>query len=840
MTVEIGVVTWHGAYVDSANSGCTQTNQFDIAFYRTDPNKPGYPIVNTPYCSYTGIVPVSAVKVSEIDFGGAEPADEYEFAAVLPTPCTLARGHFSIAASNVEPGCYHLLGPAATGQGDGVCVGWWQTPFTWTTTGVDIAYCFGEKKPGACCDDRTETCDPNSNEFTCLAAGGRFAASPATCETLEPLCGQILGACCRDDGTCAPTTYVACVGQGACCVGLACSLKTPAACTASGGLYLGTSTACSPNPCGQVICRGDTNQDGQISYADINPFVLALSNFSEWQARYPTCPWQNVDMNNDGQVSYADINPFVRRLADPGPCTQTLLGPDKTQGNQWLGPGAQCTACCSIAVDPNAPHEDEPDDCGTDVYNAGCNSSPATFTTLPLNTWFYGESGTFDAGLRDADWYQFTLGAGQNHAVTVEFLAEFDVHVKFIHPGDCDANLPGAYSLVYSGSAAGCDDPNTSDFTTRCLPPGTYWLIITPQAFSGVPCRADYALRLTDTPGCSICSVTCPTSGNVYTELEACGANTNGGCDVNPQSFEFVGTGWNGTICGHTYADDGVHDVDLYSFKLGVPSRMMWNVSTEIPIRATTVFQQVGGRNLPPICGGANVLWSNSLFSPCSAGSSTEGLYEPDPNDPNRPFWFLVAPENGAGPLFDGYPCGTWGTNENEYAITWTITATICPTICTDFGWVAGVDPSEGEPICSIGYTDVFNGGCDRGDPNKMLTLAEGSAICAENGVYLKSGQYTPDYDWYRFTIPSGTGNHRILIETAGEFAYDVDLYQSASSCASMVLLERYAATPCAMKTFTSFNYPPGTYWIRVYAVGTDVQCGKDYVIRASAIDASQ
>lgn len=71
---------------------------------------------------------------------------------------------------------------------------------------------------------------------------------------------------------------------------------------------------------GPSICRGDTNCDDLISYADINPFVKALSNLSGWQVQHPGCPWQNCDINGDDVVSYADINPFVILMQDPGPC----------------------------------------------------------------------------------------------------------------------------------------------------------------------------------------------------------------------------------------------------------------------------------------------------------------------------------------------------------------------------------------------------------------------------------------------------------------------------------------------------------------------------------------
>jgi hypothetical protein len=70
-----------------------------------------------------------------------------------------------------------------------------------------------------------------------------------------------------------------------------------------------------PNPTGCPRMAGDLNCDGAISYADINPFVLALTGEAAYYVQQPTCNWQNADCNNDGVVSYADINPFVSLLA---------------------------------------------------------------------------------------------------------------------------------------------------------------------------------------------------------------------------------------------------------------------------------------------------------------------------------------------------------------------------------------------------------------------------------------------------------------------------------------------------------------------------------------------
>jgi hypothetical protein len=63
---------------------------------------------------------------------------------------------------------------------------------------------------------------------------------------------------------------------------------------------------------------GDLNCDGTVDFADINPFVLLLSNAPAWQAAFPGCPMINGDINDDGtygQASFGDINPFVALLS---------------------------------------------------------------------------------------------------------------------------------------------------------------------------------------------------------------------------------------------------------------------------------------------------------------------------------------------------------------------------------------------------------------------------------------------------------------------------------------------------------------------------------------------
>jgi hypothetical protein len=75
-------------------------------------------------------------------------------------------------------------------------------------------------------------------------------------------------------------------------------------------------------PAAAPVITGDINCDGTygyLSFGDINPFVLYLSNFPVWQATYPGCDPRVGDLNCDGTygaLSFGDINPFVQYLSD--------------------------------------------------------------------------------------------------------------------------------------------------------------------------------------------------------------------------------------------------------------------------------------------------------------------------------------------------------------------------------------------------------------------------------------------------------------------------------------------------------------------------------------------
>jgi len=141
---------------------------------------------------------------------------------------------------------------------------------------------------GACCL-AGGVCEVLS-AYDCVLAGGEYQGDFVSC-TPNPCVGAVTGACCQMTGECSVTTEAECTGT-----------------------WLGEGTDCDPNPC---LCAGDTNCDGEVTFADIDGFVEALSGEENW-THWP-CPWLNADCNGDGDVTFADLDPFVSLIGTTCP-----------------------------------------------------------------------------------------------------------------------------------------------------------------------------------------------------------------------------------------------------------------------------------------------------------------------------------------------------------------------------------------------------------------------------------------------------------------------------------------------------------------------------------------
>ncbi|GEM_PF-1760313 len=88
----------------------------------------------------------------------------------------------------------------------------------------------------------------------------------------------------------------------------------PDECDIAGGESLDTDNDGVPDECAAAALLGDLNCDGVVNVFDIDPFVLALTDSSAYQATFPGCSIMNADANGDGSVNVFDIDPFVALL----------------------------------------------------------------------------------------------------------------------------------------------------------------------------------------------------------------------------------------------------------------------------------------------------------------------------------------------------------------------------------------------------------------------------------------------------------------------------------------------------------------------------------------------
>ncbi len=143
----------------------------------------------------------------------------------------------------------------------------------------------------------------------------------------------------------------------------------------------------------------------------------------------------------------------------------------------------------------------------------------SNYTPLTNNTIVNGNFWATD-NIKDTDWYEFVLNDSSNFSLS------------------SIAEVP--YQLMLFDAAAGCDNKLVIDsaFAMQCdsiniqqtLPPGTYWLMVMPSAYSCVSCAAaaDYLLDVSwtiVTPPCAIAS-------SFTSNLVSCTNANSGSIDV--------------------------------------------------------------------------------------------------------------------------------------------------------------------------------------------------------------------------------------------------------------------------------------------------------------------
>lgn len=135
----------------------------------------------------------------------------------------------------------------------------------------------------------------------------------------------------------------------------------------------------------------------------------------------------------------------------------------------------------------------------------------------------------------------------------------------------CDCNLTN--DCQYAHAYPGCEDPICAaivcTFDAFCCDEAGEW---------------DSTCAATANSFCGTTGFDCdfPIEACTYTELEACGDDLNGGCNMDFPLYETIGIG--DRVCGTFQADTESRDTDWYKFTLDQQSVVNWTVYSRVDV----------------------------------------------------------------------------------------------------------------------------------------------------------------------------------------------------------------------------------------------------------------
>ncbi|MEM7166761.1 MAG: hypothetical protein AAF581_14940 [Planctomycetota bacterium] len=408
--------------------------------------------------------------------------------------------------------------------------------------------------------------------------------------------------------------------------------------------------------------------------------------------------------------------------------------------------------------------------------NNGCDSNPVVNDTIAPGQTIHGTVWA-DAGGRDSDWYEFAI-TGVAQTVDVTFTSEFPGQVFLLETG-CPTNTLGVASSV------ACT-PGTLGIT---LGAGTYVLAVAAGdndlglTTDGIPVgdpANEYLLTLNTTTVAPGCTLTC----NGSAEPDACGFGTDDGCIGGT----FLPLATDGTpACGDIFADNGVRDIDWYSFGIAVDATVTLTVASQFPgqVLLGTCGATPGVVN---VIAQANSLDCNTapavLTAPLAAGS------------------YIVVITSGTGPLgigdvHNGYPCSGNSTAYRATLTTDTPTPS-CNLLCTS----APENENCGQ---------VINNGCNLPTPTFEPMLV-GETRCG----MVWADDNDRDSDWWAFTL---TEPQTISWTVTGELPLNTFLISGDSDACntpSSIVGGLASSGDCTPVASAAFDLSCGTHYLFV------------------------
>jgi hypothetical protein len=133
------------------------------------------------------------------------------------------------------------------------------------------------------------------------------------------------------------------------------------------------------------------------------------------------------------------------------------------------------------------------------------------------------------------------------------------------------------------------------------------------------------------------CFVPCPPEG--IPEQEACGEDTNGGCNAAGWPFEDIAC--NTTICGTMWANTSLRDTDWYQLTLTEGQYLTWSGMSQVPL-LLFIMQGAG----PGDCS------SYTTLASATAGECQTATIGPLQGAPGNTYWFWAGPS-----AWNNWPC---------------------------------------------------------------------------------------------------------------------------------------------------------------------------------------
>jgi len=139
---------------------------------------------------------------------------------------------------------------------------------------------------------------------------------------------------------------------------------------------------------------------------------------------------------------------------------------------------------------------------------------------------------------------------------------------------------------------------------------------------------------------------------------------------------------------------------------------------------------------------------------------------------------------------------------------------------------------AEGEPVCSDGYVDSFNAGCNVDPPVfRILPCEPEITVCGTYGAY--NGGSTRDTDWYEVTVSDPTV---LTASVTGHGVTGSALAIIDATCPPALLCGSFTQTAECVENSCSVAVGPGTYRIFVASFFDTTPCGSTYTLNIGGL----